>query len=79
MYEFFVSTNQDADVKDSFAEEGKTTADLSGKEIFDRGIAGDELCKRTLHFFIKQYGIECGNYALKILPYGGLYLVGGVT
>jgi glucokinase len=39
---------------------------------------GDPLCVQTLDLFISCYGAEAGNLALKSLPYGGLYLAGGV-
>ncbi len=29
--------------------------------------------------FIGAYGAEAGNLALKLLPYGGLYLAGGIA
>jgi glucokinase len=28
---------------------------------------------------VKIYGAEAGNLALKLLPYGGLYLAGGIA
>lgn len=39
---------------------------------------GDILCSKTLELFVAAYGAEAGNLALKSLPYGGLYLAGGV-
>jgi glucokinase len=38
----------------------------------------DALCTQALHLFVSLYGAEAGNLALKSLPYGGLYLAGGV-
>jgi glucokinase len=38
----------------------------------------DTLCIQALNLFVSVYGAEAGNLALKILPYGGLYLAGGV-
>jgi glucokinase len=29
--------------------------------------------------FTENFGTEAGNIALKTLPYGGVYLIGGVT
>jgi glucokinase len=39
----------------------------------------DELCAATLQLFAKIYGAEAGNLALKCLPYGGVYLAGGIA
>ena len=39
----------------------------------------DPLCQQTLSLFVEAYGAEAGNLALKLLPYGGLYIAGGVA
>jgi glucokinase len=39
----------------------------------------DRLCEQTLELFIGAYGAEAGNLALKLLPYGGLYIAGGIA
>ncbi len=39
----------------------------------------DQLCERTIAMFISLYGAEAGNLALKLLPYGGLYIAGGIA
>jgi glucokinase len=39
----------------------------------------DMLSQTTMEMFISMYGAEAGNLALKILPYGGLYLAGGIA
>ncbi|EDX83814.1 glucokinase [Synechococcus sp. PCC 7335] len=39
----------------------------------------DILCERALEMFVQLYGSEAGNLALKILPYGGLYITGGIA
>jgi glucokinase len=39
----------------------------------------DILCQQTLQLFISAYGAEAGNFALKLLPYGGLYVAGGIA
>lgn len=39
----------------------------------------DPLCKKTMELFVELYGAEAGNLALKLLPYGGLYIAGGVA
>lgn len=39
----------------------------------------DRTARRTMEIFIDAYGAAAGNLALKLLPYGGLYVAGGVT
>lgn len=39
----------------------------------------DELSMMTLDKFTKILGVETGNMSLLTLPYGGIYLIGGVT
>jgi glucokinase len=39
----------------------------------------DKLCQQTMQIFVESYGAEAGNLALKLLPYGGLYIAGGIA
>jgi glucokinase len=39
----------------------------------------DRLSVETLKLFVDIYGAEAGNLALKLLPYGGLYIAGGIA
>jgi glucokinase len=39
----------------------------------------DRLSEQTLNMFVDAYGAEAGNLALKLLPYGGLYVAGGIA
>lgn len=39
----------------------------------------DRLATQTMLMFVQAYGAEAGNLALKILPYGGLYIAGGIA
>ncbi|MEM5838722.1 glucokinase, partial [Pediococcus acidilactici] len=39
----------------------------------------DRLCEQTMELFVEAYGAEAGNLALKLLPYGGLYIAGGIA
>lgn len=39
----------------------------------------DFLSEKTMQVFLEAYGAEAGNLALKMLPYGGLYIAGGVA
>ena len=39
----------------------------------------DSLCVETLNWFVRLYGAEAGNLALKVLSRGGMYLGGGIA
>lgn len=39
----------------------------------------DKLCKETVNLFIKIYANKAADISCVKLPYGGLYLLGGVT
>ncbi len=39
----------------------------------------DFLSERTMQIFSGAYGAEAGNLALKLLPYGGLFIAGGIA
>jgi glucokinase len=40
---------------------------------------GDPLCKSALETFCKLYGAEAGNFALKTLATGGVFVAGGIA
>jgi glucokinase len=53
--------------------------DLASK-ISDAALtAQDPLAEKALQIFVKTYGAEAGNLALKLLPYGGVYIAGGIA
>ncbi|NJR50017.1 MAG: glucokinase [Leptolyngbyaceae cyanobacterium CSU_1_3] len=39
----------------------------------------DRLSEKTMQMFVDSYGAEAGNFALKLLPYAGLYVAGGIA
>ncbi len=48
--------------------------------IFAAGLKKeDKVCTQTVELFAALYGAEAGNLALKILPYGGIYLLSSIT
>lgn len=58
-------------------------AEMAGQDrnavISRHGLAGDDpLCRRVMQLFVRIYGAEAGNLALKCLPSGGLYVGGGI-
>lgn len=88
IYQFFRDTNpheESAAMTEIYQiwsrEMGKKdkTVDLAAEVAKAALTGGDFLCEQTMNLFISAYGAEAGNLALKLLPYGGLYLGGGVA
>ncbi len=60
--------------------EQETEKTIDPAAIISQGATdGDGLCLKTMNMFIKAYGAEAGNMALKLLPYGGMYIAGGIA
>jgi glucokinase len=60
-------------------EKGDQTIDAAA-EIAQAALnQEDTLAIQTLDTFFSLYGAEAGNLALKLLPYGGLYVAGGIA
>jgi glucokinase len=82
LYEFYKQTEEFKNAPLPL-EEGKTTEELTSKDIISQGMNfeenGDKLCHRVIQKFAEIFAVEVGNCALKFLPNGGIYLVGGVT
>lgn len=47
--------------------------------MVEQARSGDVLSRMAVDYFIEIYGSETGNLALKLLPKGGIYIMGGVT
>jgi len=48
--------------------------------IGESALAGsDPTCERAVDMFVSLYGAEAGNLALKVLPFGGLFVAGGIA
>jgi len=57
----------------------KKTVDLAAA-VSQAALAGnDYLAGQALKLFVEAYGAEAGNLSLKLLPYGGLYVAGGIA
>ena len=55
------------------------TVDLAAEVSKAAQTGNDYLSEQTMKLFIEAYGMEAGNLALKLLPYGGLYIAGGIA
>ena len=61
-------------------EQDKKADELTSGDIIAAGmVRNDELCMKVIKKFSEIFAVEVGNVALKWLPYGGIYLVGGVA
>jgi len=54
---------------------GDAAAAISAAALSGR----DEICVETMNRFVRLYGAEAGNLALKVMSRGGLYLGGGIA
>lgn len=61
------------------AEESGSPQTRSASEIMAGIAAGDPLSEAAGHAFVRMLGMVAGNLALTFLPFGGIYLIGGVA
>lgn len=54
-------------------------AKLTGREIIARASAKDEAAVRAVETFVRLLASVAGNLALTLLPFGGIYLIGGMS
>lgn len=75
-YEFDVNP----ELTDQINKAGRHGGAIVSKHSTEEGEEdSDRLCRKALEIFVSAYGSEAGVAGLKWLPYGGLYLAGGVT
>ncbi|MDT8387945.1 MAG: glucokinase [Thiogranum sp.] len=75
LYEFLLEQSGNA-APDWWQDPGQDMA----AAITERGLASsDPLCYDALHWFVRLYGAEAGNLALKMKAIGGLYIGGGIA
>lgn len=77
IYEYLRDTHFAAE---SEAVQMEMTSQDHSAVVAQHALAGsDILCVKALELFVAAYGAEAGNLALKSLPYGGLFIAGGVA
>jgi glucokinase len=77
IYAYFTSLFP-AEVNDEVTE--RLRREDPGKVIAEFAENGKcNLCKQAIELFVKCYGAETGNLALKLLPFGGLFIAGGIA
>lgn len=55
------------------------TVDLAAVISQHAQAGSDRCCVETMRLFVRAYGAEAGDMALKLLPSGGLYIAGGIA
>jgi glucokinase len=76
----FASESAEIGAKIKSWEEQKDTSIDPGAVISQAALdKSDYLCEKTMEMFVEAYGAEVGNFALKLLPYGGIYIAGGIA
>ena len=84
IYEFYKEKNSVAKA-DCVLENGdnaKTPDQITAEDIVIAAFNKenpDQLCRQVVEKFAEILAVEVGNHALKTLPYGGIFLIGGVT
>ncbi|MDJ1181590.1 glucokinase [Roseofilum casamattae] len=71
LYPQWLSEQQDENLEE--------TIDLAAEISKAATAGGDPLSEQTMAMFMDAYGAEAGNVSLKFLPYGGLYIAGGIA
>lgn len=67
------SGNQDPEAAAAIAQ--VAIANYGSQEI----ALSDRLAVQTMNMFVEAYASEIGNFALKLIPNGGLYIAGGIA
>ena len=81
----FLKTKWPNKVRQDIEDEMKKLGDDAGFAIATHGHANpgtpeyDQLCQTCMEIFWSAYGCEVGSAGLKWLPYGGLYIAGGIA
>lgn len=78
IYDFM--RNKYSDLERILEKEGINFNQMTSHNIIEAAVKRkDPLCLKVVDKFAEIFGCEVGNTALKFLPYGGIYLIGGVT
>ncbi|MFW6316557.1 MAG: glucokinase [Cyanobacteriota bacterium] len=77
-----VITNYNSIVAETIKKwEDTQTPEIDPAAVISQAAQGkkDPLSEKTMEIFIEAYAAEAGNLALKLMPYGGLYIAGGIA
>ena len=80
IYEFMKKEYAQLDKILETGENAKQPDEINSHDVITAAIEKkDPLCNKVLDKFSEIFAVQAGDTALKFLPYGGVYLVGGVT
>ena len=80
IYEFFKSENLDLERVLETGPNAKTPNEIDSHDVINAAMEkNDPLCMKVVQKISEIFAVQAGDTALKFLPYGGVYLVGGVT
>mmetsp|Transcript_14604 Transcript_14604/g.43620 ORF Transcript_14604/g.43620 Transcript_14604/m.43620 type:complete len:298 (-) Transcript_14604:35-928(-) len=77
VYEFLA----DGEMKDKVSAplDRKIRSAAEGAAVVSAGSYDNAVCEQALEVVLDAYGAELGNAAVKWLPFGGLYIAGGIA
>ena len=80
IYEFMKKEHASLDRVLESGEHAKAPDQINSHDVITAAMEGkDPLCTKVVDKFSEIFAVQAGDTALKYLPYGGIYLVGGVT
>lgn len=80
IYEFLKNEYLDLPRIFESGENAKTPEEIDCHDVISNAMEKkDPLCMKVVEKFSEIFAVEAGDAALKYLPYGGVYLIGGVT
>ena len=80
IYEFLKEEHPEMERILEKGDAAKKPDELVSHDIISAGMKlKDPLCRKVVELFADIFAAEAGDFALKTLPYGGVYLIGGVT
>ena len=76
VYEYLASVRPD---EVDAALDQRIRADDEGAAHVGAAAFDNKLCHDAMAIMMETYGAECGNAAIKFMPFGGLYIAGGIA
>lgn len=77
IYDFMV--HKFPDQVNAMLHESIIADDQQKSALIAQSAQTDVCCRQAMEMFASIYGSEAGNVCLKYMPFGGLYLAGGIT